>query len=206
MAGRWTVSRAGLSGSPLASLAASGLVRMFGGLGVGALCLLATPRWAQASEPLSFYTITPCRWFDTRQTDRCAGETMPWDLACPTGPLRDGETRYFNAQSTGACRTAEGWDLVPLGAKALAVNVTAVGATGSGHLVVYNGTLADRPPTSSVNFPGQRARAAFMIVELGQLQFQDPHTPWWPDTAIYAHVSDGGIVHVVADVVGYFAP
>jgi hypothetical protein len=149
MAERRTVFRASLSGGalgflPTTSLPTSGLVRMLG-VGAAAFCLLTTPLWAQASEPLSFYSITPCRWFDTRQTDRCTGVIMPGEIACPKGPLLDKETRYFNAQSAPECRSAEGWDSVPLGAKALAVNVTAVGATGSGHLVVYNGTLAERP-------------------------------------------------------------
>jgi hypothetical protein len=78
-------------------------------------------------EPLSFYTITPCRVADTRTTT----------------PLTSGVSRTISV--AGACG-------IPAGAKAVAANVTVLDASGTGYLVAWpSGTPL--PGTSMVNFP-----------------------------------------------------
>jgi uncharacterized repeat protein (TIGR01451 family)/uncharacterized repeat protein (TIGR02543 family) len=133
-----------------------------------------------APRPLGFYAIAPCRLLDTRGAAGPSG-----------GPaLVGGETRVFPVQ--GHCG-------VPIGARAVAVNVTAVQPTGSGYFTLFlNGVV--RPSTSSLNFSGGiAARASNSIVALA-------HNTAYPesDLAVYASVSNAGTVHVVLDVTGYF--
>ena len=90
----------------------------------------------------SFFTVTPCRLVDTRGGN---------------GPaLVPGQERTFN--SSGICG-------IPAGAKALAINVTAIDAAAGGHVVVYSGAF---PSTATINYtPGvNRANNAIVALEL----------------------------------------
>jgi len=167
------------------------------------LTLLASAVGAVEPEPLSYYTVAPCRWVDTRENECEAGSLIDPrdDVDCPTGALQDGETRYYNAQEAPVC--PDGGRPIPLGAQVLAVNVTVVDATARGHLVLYDATKP-RPGISSINFDVRTARSNLVFIPLGQEQGQDPSTPFWPDTAVYAHVVGDGAVHLILDVVGYF--
>lgn len=135
---------------------------------------------ALADGPFRFYALTPCRAVDTRQA--------PYGPAlAPTNfgnPVRD-----FQIQ--GVCG-------VPVGAKAVAVNVTAVGPTAKGHLRLFpSGTAA--PNISSINFAGgETALANGAIVPLGGST---------PDLSVYTFLVSGTAnTHLVLDVTGYFAP
>ena len=79
----------------------------------------------------------------------------------------------------------------PVGVTAVALNVTAVGALGAGHLTAYPAGQ-DRPEASNVNFRrGQTVANAVVtgVSSTGEVEL----------------VANGGSPHVVVDVVGYFA-
>jgi hypothetical protein len=166
------------------------------------LLLIAAPLCAQDPAPTGFYLIRQCRWFDTRLNE-CVPGSKPIGLPCPVGALYDGETRMQQVQTSPICRD-NGSRPVPLGAKALAFTVTAVEATGDGHLLFFPGSYELRPETVTLTFQASKARSNFAIVPLGQLQLQEPGIPFVPDVWVYVRVPGGGTVHLVADLVGYF--
>jgi hypothetical protein len=107
------------------------------------------------------------------------------------GPiLADGGTRTFPVQ--GLCG-------VPVGAKAVSVNVTAVGPTGAGFLTLFP-TGITRPVVSSLNFnQGEPAIGNGGIVPLAD-QTAQPQ-----DLSVFSRVAvASGTVHMVLDVTGYF--
>jgi hypothetical protein len=110
-----------------------------------AVVLVALP--VQAAGPFQYHSLTPCRLADTRNAAGPSG-----------GPiLTDQGTRTFPVQ--GLCN-------VPVGAKAVSVNITAVGPTGGGFLTLFP-TGITRPVVSSVNFnPGEAAIGNGAIVPL----------------------------------------
>jgi hypothetical protein len=116
-----------------------------------------------------FYPVTPCRLVDTRSTQALAG----------------GSVRTFTV--TGLCG-------IPATAVALAVNMTAVGATARGNLTLYPGDLASAPLVSSINFVPAQTRANNAIVSLAA------------DGAGTLKVKNGsaGTVDFVLDVSGFF--
>ncbi len=115
----------------------------------------------------SFFTIAPCRLIDTRGAN---------------GPaLVPGATRTFAA--TGTCS-------IPVGAKALAVNITAIDPTAAGHIVVYSSTF---PETATLTYSPGQVRANNAIVDLdvgGSLKV--------------LAVQPSGDLHLTVDVSGYF--
>lgn len=125
---------------------------------------------AGAAPASDYYTVAPCRALDTRSAS----------------PLSSGVEGF--ATLHGVCG-------IPGTATAVAVNVTAIGATGSGNLRVYPGDVT-APTASTMNFQAGVTRANNAMLPLsddgmGTLGF-------------LASVSGGGTVHVVVDVVGYF--
>lgn len=118
-----------------------------------------------------FYTVTPCRLLDTRQ----AG-----------GALATGAVRQI-AAAGGACG-------IPAGAEAISANVTAVGPTGQGHVMVYPGNYP-RPGTSTVNFGAGQTRANGVILPLSS----DGNA----SLAVEAVLTTGD-VNLLIDVNGYF--
>lgn len=90
---------------------------------------------------LSFYTLTPCRVFDTRIDGT---------------PLLSDTTRIFAV--AGHCG-------VPSVAEALSVNLTVVSPTGAGFLTAFAGD-ASRPATSTINFAPGRTHANNAIIPL----------------------------------------
>lgn len=151
----------------------------FSGLVAGALVLASFP--SQAAGPYQFHSITPCRLADTRD---------------PVGPsggpkLVNGATRNFPVQ--GLCG-------VPDGAKAVTVNVTAVGPTNSGFLTLFPSDLGAPPLVSSVNFAlGESAVGNGAIVPVAADRINFPL-----DLSVFAFVNGSGQVHFVLDVTGYF--
>src|SRR5438093_7746637 len=98
-------------------------------LGVAFGLALAEPAAAQTG-PYQFHSLTPCRLADTRRPDGPSG-----------GPiLLDQQIRTFPVQ--GICG-------VPVGAKAVTVNLTVVGPNGPGFLTMFP-TGITRPVVSSL--------------------------------------------------------
>lgn len=120
-----------------------------------------------SSRPLDFHTVTPCRVLDTR------GST----------PLASGVPRTVTVG--GTCG-------VPATAKAVAANLTVLGATALGNLVVYPAGIPV-PATSNINFSaGQvRANSAQLSLAGGQVD-------------ALAVVQSSGSVHLILDVSGYY--
>jgi ELWxxDGT repeat protein len=90
-----------------------------------------------------FFTVTPCRLVDTRETGGALS---------PETPRR--------VQTAGPCG-------IPATARAVAVNVTVTGATGAGHLLLYRDGIQP-PATTVLNFTTGATRANNAIVEIGQ--------------------------------------
>jgi Big-like domain-containing protein len=135
----------------------------------------AHPSLASSASPASFYTVTPCRLVDTRT---------------PAGPV-GGPALAANATRTfpvfGLCG-------VPSSATVVAVNVTAVDETGSGHLQVFAAGSAP-PDTSTINFVAGTTRANNAVVSLGI----------GGQISVLCRMATGR-THVVLDVTGFFAP
>jgi Tol biopolymer transport system component len=112
----------------------------------------AEDAFAYIRDLQDFFTVTPCRLFDTRQPQN--------------GPaLTPGVRRTVAAR--GACG-------IPATARALAVNVTAVAPTGAGELIVYSGA-GSIPLASTLSFvPGViRANNAVVLMNAdGSLALQ----------------------------------
>ena len=126
-----------------------------------------------APSPASFYTVTPCRLVDTRTAAGPFG-----------GPaLAAGQTRSFDLPQAGCG--------VPADARAVALNVTAVGATAPGTLTLFPGTGA-APGTTTVVFRASTTRANNSVMGLagGVLSVTSRAT--------------SGQVHLILDVAGYF--
>jgi hypothetical protein len=151
-------------------------------LAAGAV-LVALPAQAvaQGAGPFQFHSLTPCRLADTRLTN-------PANPPAGGGSLSDGVTRKFKVQ---------GWCGVPVGAKAAALNVTAVAAGAGGHLRLFPAGAA-LPGISTVNFnAGEPAIANGAIVPLAD-QSAEPL-----DLSVFARVP-GATIQLVLDVTGYF--
>ncbi|HVE65934.1 MAG TPA: hypothetical protein VNC59_05090, partial [Thermoanaerobaculia bacterium] len=117
-----------------------------------------------------FNTVAPCRAVDTRLTAGTHG-----------GPaLSPANPRSFVL--TGQCG-------VPASAKSVSVNLTAVSAAASGHLVAFPYGWPV-PGTSTLNFSAGRTRANNAVLALGR--------------GGAVTVQGSATVHVVLDVNGYF--
>ena len=128
------------------------------------------------SPPADFHTVTPCRAVDTRNADGPTG-----------GPILGGlATRSFPVAG-GVCG-------IPSTARAVSVNLTAVGATAPGYLILYPGDAVSAPLVSNVNFTTGVTRANNAVVPLAT------------DGTGAVNVRNGsiGAVHFVLDVNGYF--
>jgi hypothetical protein len=90
----------------------------------------------------AFYTLSPCRVFDTR-------DAMP---------MAANETRAF--QVAGTCG-------IPAGAVAVSTNLTAVAPRAAGFLAVFAGDAIQAPTTSSLNFAAGQVRANNATIGLG---------------------------------------
>jgi hypothetical protein len=120
-----------------------------------------------------FFTLAPCRLFDTREATG------------PTGgaPLTCGTDRTFTIVG-GTCG-------VPASAKAVSLNVTAVGSTAQGNVRLY-AAGAPAPLASNLNYTAGQNRANNAVAPLsaaGQIALL---------------CSPSGTTHVVLDVNGYF--
>ena len=103
---------------------------------------VATP-FVRPPSPLGFYTLAPCRLYDSRVPGRL--------------PLLAGEVRVLTPRELGCG--------VPYGAGALALNVTVTGATAAGNVRVYP-AWSPVPNASTVNFLSGQTRANNAVVGL----------------------------------------
>ncbi len=94
-----------------------------------------TRRPAVVSAGISFYTVPPCRLFDSR-------------TAANAPALAAGQVRSISMSSCGASPTA----------KAASLNVTVTGSTADGYVVLY-AAGAPQPPTSTINYRAGQTRA-----------------------------------------------
>jgi hypothetical protein len=118
--------------------------------------------------PTSFVPLTPCRVADTRLSG---------------GTLAPGEVRRLTL--AGSCG-------IPATARAVALNVTAVGVSGAGLVSVTPGGTSG-PAHSGPSWSGSGVRAANAVIGLAAGGAADVSCD-----------SPGGAVHVVIDVSGYF--
>ena len=86
---------------------------------------------------------------------------------------------------------------VPANAHAVALNVTVVGATGTGHVALYPADYP-QPATSTLNFRAGVDRANDAILELA--------TDNSGTLAAVAFVSGNGSTDLLIDASGYFLP
>ena len=125
--------------------------------------------YAPPPTPTDFYTVTPCRLVDTRASQApvlAASERRVWVLTDRCG--------------------------VPATAKALALNVTVVGASSPGHIRLAPGNGLTE--SSAINFSPGRTRANNGIILLAT-----------DGTGrIAATNASSGTVHLILDVSGYF--
>jgi subtilisin family serine protease len=126
------------------------------------------------TAPGGYFTVSPCRAIDTRN------ESGPWGGP----PLGARAQRVF--PMVGRCG-------IPVGAKAVAVNMTVTAPTGSGYLRAYAASLPSPPPTSALNFAAGATRANNAVVALSPAG----------ELAVYNGMS-AGTAQLVVDVVGYF--
>jgi len=159
-----------------AALLPSGEVLVAGGYD-GTSYLATSEIYHDLSDPRAaadYYTLTPCRLLDTRQTAGASG-----------GPaLASGTERTFPV--SGVCG-------VPADATAVAVNVTVVQPAAAGYLQLYpiGGAVQ---ATSTLNFTGGQVRANNALLTLG---------PGGQATAL-ANLAGPGTADLVVDVMGYF--
>ncbi|MFL6292372.1 MAG: Ig-like domain-containing protein, partial [Thermoanaerobaculia bacterium] len=105
------------------------------------LVLAAAASALPAAAQSDFYTVPPCRVYDSR----------------PGAPLNQGTT--YTVTVAGSCG-------VPADAYAVALNVTVVGATGSGDLALFpTGTVP--PFVGMLPFKAGRTQAVLQMVALG---------------------------------------
>lgn len=121
-----------------------------------------------------FYTVTACRLLDTRTAEG------------GNAPVPSGTDRLLDVVGIARCGVS------PL-AVAVAINITVVQPTGTGHLTAYPANLS-LPGTSTLNFNPNIVRANNAILKLS------------PDGKLKLRpfVTNSGSVHVIVDVVGFF--
>lgn len=124
---------------------------------------------------LDFYTLEPCRLFDTRNTGP------------DSQPLQSGQERPFVLSATCG---------IPLTARAISVNLTVLDATGNGNVALFPGDV-QAPLVSNVNFAAGLTRANNAIVALARNGAGSL-------VARATVNASPGTVHLILDVNGYF--
>jgi len=138
-----------------------------------------------AAGPFQFYSITPCRLIDTRDTSGSYPLTI--------GPaLQHGEVR--NLPVWGASARPCG---IPAHALGVAVNVVVMSPTSQGHLTVFPSGVS-LPLASTINYnPGEPALANGASIPVTD-------SPTTQLSVFAALAGSGNTVHLILDVTGYF--
>lgn len=149
-------------------------------LGAGGIAFVGA-----ASEPSLLVAISPERILDTRS-----------NLGLP-GPFTSADGRTL--QVTGPVPTPGGnATIVPAGATAVVLNVTAVQPTAAGFLSVRPGSATGAPTTSNLNFNAGDIVPNAVTVEL---------PPNGTINIVYdAFGTPGPTTHILVDVTGYYVP
>jgi hypothetical protein len=100
----------------------------------------------RVAPAVAFYTVTPCRLVDTRETAGPAGGP----------PLASGQARILSL--AGRCG-------VPPTARSVALNVTVTGSTSGGHVTLFPGSLR-LPLASTINYRAGQTRANNALIRL----------------------------------------
>ena len=156
-------------------------------------CLLSVAARLDAVElgfrDLVFTPLPPCRVLDTRP-----GMGGPGAV----GPLSPGALYPFIV--TGLCA-------VPAEARAAMLNFVAVSPAGPGHLLVwpYDSANPTPPNASLINFVPGQSLANGVVVPLCEETSATENPGANCDASLYA-VAGVSPVHLVVDVLGYFAP
>ena len=124
-----------------------------------------------------FYTVAPCRLFDTRM------ETGPSAAAPALGP---GETRTFEIGSRCGLDAAT--------VRSLSVNQTVTQPAADGEIVLYRGDLTEEPISSSLSFRAGKTRANNALLELSREG----------DGTFKVRNRAAGPIHFILDVNGSF--
>jgi Calx-beta domain len=128
---------------------------------------------ATIADP-GFYSVAPCRLADTRNA-----------LGPRGGPaLTGGASRSFKIG--GQCG-------VPVGARAVSLNVTVTQPSGAGDLRLYP-AAAPQPLVSSLNFSAGQTRANNAVASLSAAG----------EVAVACAAGPGNTAHLILDVNGYF--
>ncbi len=142
---------------------------------------------ARAVGPLDFYSLTPCRLVDTRETSGAYPFTI--------GPvLQHGQIRNFPVYGSNArpCGIPSDGTV-----KAVTINITVVNPTSQGHLTVYPYNTSV-PLVSSINYnAGEPALGNGAIIPL-------TNDPSFQISVLPVLSGPGNTVHMVMDVTGYF--
>ena len=114
-------------------------------------------------------------------------------------PCRLLDTRTGAALQTGVARLVSvgGTCGIPANARAVAANVTVVSPTAGGYVVLFPGNYPD-PGTSTLNYTLGATRSNNGVLPLS--------TDGLANLSALATLQAGGTVHLIIDVVGYFAP
>jgi PKD repeat protein len=131
----------------------------------------ATYQQSVSQGPQDFFTLGPCRVVNTRD------------------PARGGPALVAGAERAFDVRDVCG---IPAGARAIAVNVTVTGSTGTGHLRLW-AAGEPRPASSTVNFTAGLTRANNTVLRLGAAG----------SVSVFCSMASG-TAHLVVDVTGYF--
>ncbi len=108
---------------------------------VGIALPVTLPVVLSPPTPLDFYTVSPCRVYDSREG---------------SGALLSGIAR--TVQVTGRCG-------IPARARAVAANVTVIAATNSGNMTLYPGNYP-QPISSTLNFVASITRSNHALLPL----------------------------------------
>jgi hypothetical protein len=139
------------------------------------------------SGPLSFHTISPQRYLDTRFD---GGGPFP-----PQGPI--GEFFIFDFGSPDYFAGAA--NEVPPEAKALACNLTVTSGTSGGNLRAFPGNSDVIPLVSNLNWTTGQTVANYAIVAAAT-----PADGEFQASVGLHNASTRGSVHVIVDISGYF--
>ena len=147
----------------------------------------ASAQIGSLSKDLVFTPLAPCRIMDTRN---------PGGIS---GPILAGTTRTFNGNGTGTNYTSQGGLLTTCGlpftsdVAAIVLNVTVTQPAAAGYITVFPADAA-QPLASSVNFTAGADVANNATLKISQANANGQFK-------IFSITN----VHVIADVVGYYA-
>jgi hypothetical protein len=154
------------------------------------------------AKDLIYTAVSPCRVIDTR------GPNQPLLPNVTRGFLFRGATTNYGAQggNTAGCGipglTTDGGD-EQNAAKAVAINIVAVGATGAGHLVAWPANQA-APVASVINYAANASLAGLNIANGVIVPMCDQVAPTPCTTGDISFLAAVSPTHLVVDVVGYF--